>query len=163
MQVELALNAPVAPAQLAHHVRTHAGAAKTQRFVGVQQGLDIEFIGQRLLHHGPVVELLLFGNRRRLGQHQHGLVTGPVFDRQGDDAADGMRKQVFFGARLGGCGLAFGLAGLLALHARLHLAPDELQVFKVPNQEAGRQYGRGRAHGFFYQWRWGKVALARRC
>lgn len=147
VQVELALNAPVAPAQLAHHVRAHARAAKTQRFIGVQQRFDIKLVRQGFAHHGQLVALLLLGNGGWPGALQAGFVAGPVLGRQGQHRSDGARKQVLFGADFFCCSLAFRLPCLLQPDARLNLAPDELEVFQIPDQEAFRAFGGGRAHG----------------
>jgi hypothetical protein len=61
VQVNLPLNAPMAFAQLARHIRAQPRAAVAQGFVGVQQGFNVEFVRQRLAHHGRFVQLALTG------------------------------------------------------------------------------------------------------
>ena len=46
VQVNLALDAPFALAQLLRYVQAHAGAAKAQVVVGVEQGGDVHLVAQ---------------------------------------------------------------------------------------------------------------------
>ncbi|MDT4869849.1 hypothetical protein FQZ97_1048980 [compost metagenome] len=78
VQVDLALDAPAALAKLAHHVRPEARAAEAQHLVGVQQGLDVELVGQRLSHHRGLVKLALHG--QRLHRHRAPLDAAGVGD-----------------------------------------------------------------------------------
>ena len=49
MQIDFALNGPVAFAQFARYLRANAGPSETQGFVGVEQGADIKLIAQGVL------------------------------------------------------------------------------------------------------------------
>jgi hypothetical protein len=70
VQIELALDAPLARAQPARHVRAHARAAKAQLVVHVQQGADVELVAQRFMQHARLVQLAL--HRQGLGRHGAG-------------------------------------------------------------------------------------------
>ena len=44
MQIDLALNAPLAFAQFLYHVSAHTGSAKTQVLVGIEQAADVKLV-----------------------------------------------------------------------------------------------------------------------
>ena len=63
VQIELRLDGPDAAAQLAHHLRPDAAAAKRQRLVGVEQRFDVELVGDRFGQHRGFVTLALARHR----------------------------------------------------------------------------------------------------
>ncbi len=65
VQIELALDRPLAAPQPHRHVGTDAGAAKAQTIVGEQQRLDVDLIGQRLAHRLALVAFALVRMRFR--------------------------------------------------------------------------------------------------
>ena len=89
MQVELALDAPVAFAQFAHHVRPQPMAVVAQLVIGVQQRFHIEVVRQGLAHHGVFVELAL----SRLGWHMARRVHRAPRSGQRPHRADRQFKQ----------------------------------------------------------------------
>ena len=138
VQVDLALDAPVAPAQLPRHVQAHARAAVAQGVVHVQQGRGVELVGQGLLQHALLVQLLLHGHRRR----QLARVFHPAMPGQRLHRAGGALEQVALGVQparqLAPCG-GLGLLALRFLTARLsaaaRAAPGEA-VAAAPVEEA---------------------------
>ena len=92
MQVDVFLDAPVALAQFARHIRTQARSAVAQRLVGVQQGLHVELVRQRLAHHRVLVELPL----SRLGRHRRGRMDHPTLVGQGPHRTDRQLEQALF-------------------------------------------------------------------
>jgi hypothetical protein len=126
MQVDLALDAPVAAAQLAGHVDAHAGTAEAQRFVDLQQRGRVEFVADGFMQHAPVVQPALRGHRGdRFRRMVHAAVPG-----QRLHLAGGALEQVLIGI---GALLRFGAArGLLARDALAlgELLADGLQVLQ---------------------------------
>ena len=52
VQINLALDAPFTLAQLLHHVHAHAGAAKAQLRVGIEQTGDVHLVAKRFGQRG---------------------------------------------------------------------------------------------------------------
>ncbi|MPN24778.1 hypothetical protein SDC9_172180 [bioreactor metagenome] len=92
VQVQLALNAPVAATQLARHVQTDAGAAKAQLIVHVQQGADIELVAHGFAQHILFVQHHLQRQRRGRRLQKADFVARA----QRRDLADAERKQIAF-------------------------------------------------------------------
>ena len=65
VQVELALDAPVATAQLARHIGADAGPAKAQQFVGIEQGAHVKLVTDGLVQDRLFVVLVAHYHRRR--------------------------------------------------------------------------------------------------
>src|SRR5574337_1215930 len=81
VQIQLALDAPLAGAQPARHVQAHAGAAKAQLVIHVQQRAHVELVAQRFAQHARLVQRALHG----LGLGRYGLgpvARGPVLERR---------------------------------------------------------------------------------
>ena len=129
VQVDLALDAPVAPAQLARHLHPDAGAAKAQGVVGVQQRADVEIVADRVAQHLCFVALVLHGHRGRWGgcEVHHGLAA------QRAGGAYGLGEEVLFSqppllrSRTGSSFCR--TAGLLLGQRGLHL-PEVGQAFE---------------------------------
>ena len=96
MQIDLALDRPIAFAQFMDHVAPNARAAKTQRVVGVEQSAGVELVAQAIAQHGFVVLLALVRNRGGAGSVQIDLVV----HRQALHGPHGTHKQVAFGLAL---------------------------------------------------------------
>jgi len=126
VQVDLALDGPVALAQFMRHVRADARAAKTQGLVGVQQGADIEFIAQGVAQHRRVVFLALLGHRRS----RHLWQTGLLAIGQGLDHPHRPRKQIARCLGLPCLRLQRSLLGLGTLMGCLEFFLDFLEVLQ---------------------------------
>ena len=68
VQVELVLRHPFAAPQLLDHVHADTGAAEGEALIGVQQALDVEFVGQRGRQRFLVVAQCLHRQRRGLAR-----------------------------------------------------------------------------------------------
>ena len=93
VQVELALDAPAARAQLARYVLANAGAAKAQLIVHIQQGAHVELVTHGLVQHALLVLQAL--QRQRFGGagwRQVAVVCSAAF--QWLHGAHGVREQV---------------------------------------------------------------------
>ena len=119
VQIDLALDRPIAFAQFVDHIAPNAGASEAQRIVGVEQGAGIELVAQAIAQHRLVVFLALVRNGRRAGA----IELDQVVRGQALHGTHGTHKQVAFGfalarcQRLGRCqglGLRMGLGQLLA-------------------------------------------------
>jgi hypothetical protein len=125
VQVQLALNAPVAATQLAGHVETDAGAAKAQLIVHVQQGADIELVAHGFAQH------VLFVQHHLQRQRGCRLQKADFVARaQRRDLADAERKQIAFTlARCTRLGLREGQGFGLFAHL-LEMAGDAGQILQ---------------------------------
>jgi hypothetical protein len=92
VQVQLALNAPVARAQAARDLHPDAGAAKAELVVGVEQAAHVKVVAD--------------------GFHQHPFFVQPVLQRQGLGRGGGQFCQIAVGQRMH---LPHGAAEQLAL------------------------------------------------
>ena len=131
VQVNLALNAPAAFSQLAGHVSAYARSAVAQRVVCIQQRFHIKLIRQSFLHHGQLVQLMLYGNGCRCDTRQTGAVAGAMLGWQRFDDANGQCKEVFFcfglgGRRFFGCFQLFG-----SMRTRLQLGFNGFQTLQI--------------------------------
>ena len=137
VQIELALQGPVAPPQFVDHVGPDARAAKTQAVVGQQQAFKRDLVGQRFGQGSGLVELSL----PRVGQGAWQVQFGQLTIRQAVYRAHGAGKQVGAGLLLAGQGtlgsqfLRDALGGFsgLALHGFTQLT----QVRQAGNRSGG--------------------------
>ena len=90
MQIDLCLHDPIAAPQFADDFLTHTGTAIGERFVGLEQNLGIEFVGDRFVQHGFFVEFRLHRQRRRRIARQ----AGARRDRQRRNRADLAAEQI---------------------------------------------------------------------
>ena len=104
VQVELALDAPVAPAQFARHIGADAGLAKAHVLVSLHQRADVKLVADGFDQHGLVVQLGLAGDwfGPRFNDHCAALVGQRVHNPGGVD------EQVFLGGQFGGNACPFG-------------------------------------------------------
>ncbi len=59
VQINLPLQTPAAASQLSHDIGAQTGSFVTQGLVRIEQGFNVEFVGQGLAHHSLLVALLL--------------------------------------------------------------------------------------------------------
>ena len=131
VQINLTLHAPATAPQFAQHIGPHAGSAKTQCVVCVQQGADVELVRNGFAHNGHFIELVLYRYRGGWLGAQAGPLSWRVALRQGLDRADGTFEKLFFGLALAGCGQAFGFLLRRQLGLRLKVLLEGLEAAQV--------------------------------
>ena len=93
VQVELALDAPAARAQLARYVLANAGAAKAQLIVHIQQGADVELIAHGFVQHPFLIQLMLQAARAEGKNEQLAEDRGSLLGKLVDKVTGGKEKQ----------------------------------------------------------------------
>ena len=99
VQVNLALQSPIALAQLADHVAAHALAQVAELVIGVDHAADVDLITQAFAQHRLLVALQLQG----FGRGGRGLQAHTGLGGEGFDGPDRTHKQLLFGPRLALC------------------------------------------------------------
>ena len=126
VQIDLALNGPVSLAQLAGDVGAHPRTSEAQGFIGVEQGADIKFVGQRITQGCSLVLLELPGHRLGGRAGQPALLS----IGQRADGPHGARKQLLLGLPFFLLGLQGGLLGALALTLGQQGLTDLFQILQ---------------------------------
>lgn len=127
MQVELPLDHPVAASQLAQGICTDADAGVAEFLIGVEQGIDVELVGQGFFECRLLVRHALMRNRQGTRQGRNCFAGR----RQWRDLADAAAEQIGIAPAFLFAAQAFSLRSLARFFLRLDFRPNFLESGEV--------------------------------